>query len=360
MMNKIAISSWKEEITVVLTVCIGSFAIILSNFFFGSMSSLINYCVLLLIAISGFFWLEKEPWRANQSERLSFSETGQKTLSIVKSLEESPTRAVMPLLALVFTISISGFISSLFLIGSLILGLAAAGIIAYYTLRTRMIDLWTMIVAIVLIFALIVWKIIQTITFYESIVLPENISFEFFLIASISLFSFFCIVIAGLLLVKNTGLTRVNLLEKELSPLLKSVGIGLFLAIPWGLVSAGISFNNKELKAYWWQPLIIFVPGLNEEIWARLFIIPITYLSLRFLANTEEHCWGTIIFAAIIQAVLPLPIVIWLEYLPYLLRTALFWGIPLGYLFIRRDFETVLSFHLMTEALPLVLFLITS
>lgn len=355
MLSKLEISPRKEEITVVIVVCVGSIIIVLSNFLLGSISSIINYCVLLFIIISSYFWLNKEPWRVDQSRQLSLE---QKRLRIVESLDENPARALMPLLAFVFLIAILSSIFSLYLMGSLIFGLAAAGIIVYYALKTRTVDLWATIIAVVLVLCLIFWKIFQTITFFETIVLPEETSFGFLLITSISLFSFFCIVLAGLLLVKNTKITRVNLLEKELSQILKSLGVGFFLAIPWGLVSASNISNNQEIEAYWWQPLIIFIPGLNEEIWARLFIIPIVYLSLRSFTKIEERYWWTIILAAIIQAFLPFLIITWFEYLPYLLRTTLLWGIPLGYLFLKRDFETVLSFHFMMEAIPLILFLL--
>ncbi|MHA2244652.1 MAG: hypothetical protein ACXADY_06750 [Candidatus Hodarchaeales archaeon] len=357
MLSKQELTTWKEEITVVIVVCVGSIIIVISNFFLWSISSIINYSVLLFIIILSYSWLKKEPWMIDQSRQVS---SGLTRLRIVESLNEKPARALLPLLAFVFTIAILGSVFSLYLMGSLIFGLAGAGVIVYCALKTRTVDIWSMIIAVVLVLCLILWKFFQTITFFESIVLPEEASFGFLFITSISLLSFFCIILAGLLLVKNTEITRVNLLEKDLSQILKSIGVGFFLAIPWGLVSASNISNNQEIEAYWWQPLMIFTPGINEEIWVRLFIIPIAYLSLISFSNIEERYWGTIIVAAIIQAFLPFLIITWLEFLPYLLRIAFFWGIPLSYLFLRRDFETAFSFHFMTEIIPLILFLLAS
>ena len=358
MFSKLEISTRKEEITVVIVVCVGSIIIVLSNFLLGSISSIINYCVLLFIIISSYLWLNKEPWRVDQIKRLSFTGREEKKQAFDESFEESPIKAILLLVTIIFVIAILGPLEYIDLMGTLILGITAAGIIIYFALKTRIVDRWAMIIAIVLVISLISWEFIRTFTYYESIILPEDISFGFLVITSVLLLSFFCIVQAGVLLVKSTNITQVRLLEKEFYPMLKSVGVGLFLGIPWGLVSASNIVINQETEAYWWQPLVVFIHGLNEEIWARLFFIPIAFILLRSFTETEERCLGAIIFVVIIQIELLYPVTIWLGYFPYIFRTALFWYVPLGYLFVRRDFETVLSFHLMIEAIPLLLFLI--
>lgn len=356
MMSKLDISTYKEEITVVIAISAGSIIIVLSNFLLGSNSFMINLCVLFFILISGYFWLNKEPWRVNQLDRPSSTEGEEKKLVFGELFEESPGIPILIFLTIIILIAILGPLHSIDLMGTLFLGLTAVMIIGYDFLKTRTVDLWMMIIAVVLVVFFISWEIIRTITFYESIVPPEDISFEVLILASVLILCFFCLVQAGLLLIKNSNIIRVHLLEKNPYLILKSISVGLFLGIPWGLASVSNITFDQEMEAYWWQPLVVFIYGLNEEIWARLFFIPIAYILLRSLTETEERYWGAIIFVVIIQAELLYPVAIWLMIFPYIFIAALFWYFPLCYLFIRRDFETVFGFHLMIEMVPLLLY----
>ncbi|MFX1282863.1 MAG: hypothetical protein ACFFB5_04375 [Promethearchaeota archaeon] len=373
MISKLEMSNWKEELIVILAIIIGSVFIIIANFSFGLDSNLINYVILLIIIISTYFWLNKEPWTEDYLEKQS--EQRIRRPFIDESFKESPMITLIIPSIIIFLVAVFGPSQSIDLIGTLILGLTAVGIISFFILKTRMIDPWMIIVTIILVIGFVFWETIWRVIFHKSVIPPEDISLGVLIITSVLLICFFSIVHAGLFLIRKTGFIQVNLLDKDFYPALRSLCVGLFLGIPWGLASVSLITFNVGTDFYWWEPLVAFSRreplaeftlvynflcfGLNEEVWARLFLIPIAYILFRPLDKVEYRCWGAIIFVIFVEVELLYPITFWLAVLPYLLRTVLFRSLPLFYLFVRRDFETALGFHLMIEAIPLLLILVT-
>jgi hypothetical protein len=68
---------------------------------------------------------------------------------------------------------------------------------------------------------------------------------------------------------------------------LRDFGIGLLLAAPWALgnIAAG-PFEEDSISAGW-QVFAALRPGVAEEAWARVFVIPLLYWVFRRFARAR-------------------------------------------------------------------------
>ena len=65
---------------------------------------------------------------------------------------------------------------------------------------------------------------------------------------------------------------------------MRSFLLGILLGTPWAL--AGVVMGSAEggRSAWvesWWQPLIALQPGIAEEAWGRLLLVPLAFLLFR-------------------------------------------------------------------------------
>lgn len=163
--------------------------------------------------------------------------------------------------------------------------------------------------------------------------------------------------IAGGLLVGYAGLGRLTVLKSGWAAV-KSFGWGCLLAFPPALLNVmGGAQRGDSWVDHWWQPVAALVPGIAEETWARLFLVSLVYVLLRPGANDQP---GRAVRAAILVGALTHGF----AHLPTLailgpgglsmLVAALLYGVPMGMLFVKRDFEHAVGYHFCVDLLRFI------
>lgn len=137
---------------------------------------------------------------------------------------------------------------------------------------------------------------------------------------------------------------RSRFLDEGALPALKGFGRGLLLALPWafGSVLMGSSQSETWLNA-WWQPLTAIQPGIAEEAWGRLLIVPLLFVLLRSTARPRQAFTAALLIGAF-----------WFAYLhtsggigalPSMLIIGTLFTLPVSYLCLYLDLETAIGFH---------------
>jgi hypothetical protein len=166
-----------------------------------------------------------------------------------------------------------------------------------------------------------------------------------------------CLVITGLIagwsLLRHTGLWQIGIgrslfLDQGKKVALRSFGTGIAISIPWaiGIVLMGASASQQWVQR-WWQPFIAINPGISEEVWGRIFLIPLLFLILRTVIRAKR----AYVLALIIGSY-------WFAYLHTsggldgIVSTVLIgtlFVLPLTYICLHRDLETAIGFHFFVD-----------
>jgi hypothetical protein len=128
----------------------------------------------------------------------------------------------------------------------------------------------------------------------------------------------------------------------------RSFLIGAVVATPWALgnVLMGAASQDNWVKA-WWQPLVALQPGIAEEAWARLFLVPLLFLALRRVTGSRRALGGAMVVLAY-----------WFAYLHTsvgpgsamgVLVLGTLYALPLSFLCMFRDLETAIGFHFCVD-----------
>ena len=160
--------------------------------------------------------------------------------------------------------------------------------------------------------------------------------------------------VAGGLLVGYSGLGRLTVLKSGWAAA-RSVGWGCLLALPPALLNVmGGAQRGDSWVEHWWQPVEALVPGIAEETWARLFLVSLVYILLRPRTKEQPH-------RAVRAAILVGAVTHGFAHLPTLailgpggmgmLVAALLYGVPMGLLFVKRDFEHAVGYHFFVDLL---------
>jgi hypothetical protein len=146
------------------------------------------------------------------------------------------------------------------------------------------------------------------------------------------------------------GLGRTSFLAGGTITAVSSFGLGLLIGLPWALANVVLGDVEQDGWAQsWWAPLVALQPGIAEEAWGRVFLIPLLYLGLRRVARAPT---------ALLTAVLVVSF--WFAYLhtydqPGAVISALLIGglfaLPLVALWLWRDLETAIGAHTCMDAL---------
>jgi hypothetical protein len=115
------------------------------------------------------------------------------------------------------------------------------------------------------------------------------------------------------------------------------------------------SLTNSHLTEFdrqfdqWWKAFYALQPGILEETWARLFLLTLFYALLHPLSHQKPQRALT---AALIISVF----IHGLAHYPQSLSNpvsaifiALMYGIPLGLIYIKRDYESAISYHFFID-----------
>lgn len=140
--------------------------------------------------------------------------------------------------------------------------------------------------------------------------------------------------------------TLIHFNSRTFSKLIKSILIGCLFALPMALsnLSDVMTTNPYKWINHFWQPILAFNFVLLEETLVRLFIMTIIYVLL--ISKTDKK------IIPVITAILISSLIFGLTHYPQIdiqncINISVFYGLPLGVLLYKRDFETVVGYHFM-------------
>jgi hypothetical protein len=144
------------------------------------------------------------------------------------------------------------------------------------------------------------------------------------------------------------GVGRSRLLDAGPSAAIRGFGIGALLAIPWALGNIVLgSYANDTWVRAWWQPFVAIQPGIAEEAWGRLLVIPLLYLVFRLAAQPRTAFAIALLFGAYWFAYLHTPM--GLAGFTGTILTGTLYGLPVAYLCLYRDLETAIGWHFAVD-----------
>jgi hypothetical protein len=124
--------------------------------------------------------------------------------------------------------------------------------------------------------------------------------------------------------------------------------LGMLIAVPWALSNLVMGGSAGEVwVSSWWQPLVAIQPGIAEEAWGRLLVVPLLFLLFRLAARPRTALTAALVLAAYWFAYLHTPGGI--EAIPSTLIVGTFFSLPVSYLCVYRDLETAIGWHFLVD-----------
>jgi hypothetical protein len=149
------------------------------------------------------------------------------------------------------------------------------------------------------------------------------------------------------------GVGRSRFLTAGIWPALQSFLLGILLGTPWALATVVMGSAEGGRSAWaesWWQPLIALQPGIAEEAWGRLLMVPLAFLLFRRV-SPDRTAFST---ALIVMAY-------WFAYLhvsgnvvSVLVSTFIIGSLltlPISIVCLYHDLETAIGFHFWMDFL---------
>jgi len=154
--------------------------------------------------------------------------------------------------------------------------------------------------------------------------------------------------ILGSVLNDRFPLTIILINQHSFVRVLKSFALGCLFSMPMALSNLNDSITTNALNwiTQFWQPILALEAGIIEETWMRLFIIVFIY-ALISAKTTKKYI--PILTALIISSVF-----FGFGHSNYIslqncFSLTILYGLPMGILLIRRDFETAIGYHFMID-----------
>lgn len=159
--------------------------------------------------------------------------------------------------------------------------------------------------------------------------------------------------VAGGVLVQMTGLTNVRSVDGRWCLALQGFLWASLLAMPPALLNiSGGAHQSDAWVDQLWKPLTALIPGIAEETWARLLLTTLLYALLRPASNQQpgRALMTAVLIGAGVHALVHLSgtMIFSPAALPALLNALLF-GLPMGLLFVKRDFEHAVGYHFFID-----------
>jgi hypothetical protein len=164
--------------------------------------------------------------------------------------------------------------------------------------------------------------------------------------------------LAGWSLLRHTGLLqagigRTLLLMEGPVPALRGFAQGMLIAMPWAFGLAVLGAANEESWVLrWWQPLVAIQPGIAEEAWGRVLLIPALFLVFRSVARARTALTAALVIMAYWFAYLHTPG--GFEATPSTVMIGTLFVLPTSYLWLRRGLETAIGFHFWLDFVKFV------
>lgn len=155
---------------------------------------------------------------------------------------------------------------------------------------------------------------------------------------------------------RGEGVGTSRFLLNGAAAALKAFMSGLVIAMPWALWNILVGRSNVEawvlrdswLKE-WWQPLLALQPGIAEEAWARIFLVPLFFVMFRQVNQPRAAFTAALFIVGYWFAYLHTPG--GLAGIQNTIMLGTLYSLPLSYLCLYRNFETAMGFHFWVDFL---------
>jgi membrane protease YdiL (CAAX protease family) len=169
-----------------------------------------------------------------------------------------------------------------------------------------------------------------------------------------------CFFISSSIINDKFSVTKININKRNYNQTAKSFLMGCLFALPMAIanLSDALLSNGYKWINQFWQPLLALNMSILEETWVRLFVITLIFALVSSKTNKR--------FIPIITAILISSVIFGFTHSNYLdiqncINITILYGLPIGVLFIKRDFETVIGYHFMINFIgAIAAFLINS
>jgi hypothetical protein len=155
--------------------------------------------------------------------------------------------------------------------------------------------------------------------------------------------------LAGWSILRHTGLLEQGIghsrfLSEGTASALRGFMQGALISLPWafGLIVIGGS-TSETWVSHWWQPLLAINPGIAEEAWGRILLVPLLFLLLRRASRPKTAFITALIIINYWFAYLHTPGGISGLFSTVMIGTL--YILPISYICLRRDLETAIGFH---------------
>lgn len=149
------------------------------------------------------------------------------------------------------------------------------------------------------------------------------------------------------------GIGRSRFLTAGMWPAVQSFLLGILLGTPWALANVVMGSAEDAGSAWvesWWQPLIALQPGIAEEAWARLLLVPLVFLLFRRVSPNRKAFSIALIVMAYWFAYLHTSGNVVSVLVSTLIGGSLF-ALPISIVCLYYDLETAIGFHFWMDFL---------
>jgi hypothetical protein len=149
------------------------------------------------------------------------------------------------------------------------------------------------------------------------------------------------------------GVGRSRFITAGMRSAVRSFLLGILLGTPWAL--AGVVMGSAEGGgSAWveslWQPLIALQPGITEEAWGRLLLVPLVFLLFRFVSPNRTAFSTALIVMAYWFAYIHASGNVVSALVSTLIVGSLF-SLPISIVCLYYDLETAIGFHFWMDFL---------
>jgi len=155
--------------------------------------------------------------------------------------------------------------------------------------------------------------------------------------------------LAGWAMLRHTGLWQAGIghsqfLDNCLVPAFIHFGQGVLMAMPWalGLILIGGAASSGWVQS-WWQPFLAINPGIAEEVWGRIFAVPVLFWLFSRFMNRRRAYLGAMLIMNYWFAYLHTPG--GFDAILSTLMIGTLYGLPHSVLCLHHDLETAVGFH---------------
>ncbi|MHA1972135.1 MAG: hypothetical protein ACTSW1_04010 [Candidatus Hodarchaeales archaeon] len=343
-----------------LVITISSVLILILNIFFGLNALILNN--IILIALTYFYYL----WLGSINSDVMDHQPPKKKLDLASVLNQNPIRSMILIILIIMFMALFSLIIPVYFVGTFLFGFIAIGIIIIDYFKNKKLNLHQIIFSFIIFGLWVGFDVIYATIVYGQVLLPENVVINDFVVF-VSFFGalYFCVIYSGILMIRKSTRFNFFLSERNFKKSIESLVLGLILGFPWAVASIlNHNFLNQSAKYYWWEPLMVVLPkntgvlDLHETIWSLLFLLPLSYSVLKSNFSERDSIMGAVIFISIFTVIFRYPVLFWINSFFYIFLFSFSYGIPQSFLFVKKGFDLVVGFVLISYILPIVLIIL--